>query len=183
MEPTIRTFTGKTVNPLDLSEDDIDIRDIAHALALCNRFAGHTRVPYSVAQHSVYTAVLCPEYPLTALLHDASEAYLGDVTKWVKQSPVMLHYREVEERIQKTINKKFGCLLELPPEVIEADKISVRVEAYRGFLPPLNIDRPGYPDMSVEELTKYPSFYPWSWETAETRFLNTFAALNGKDRE
>src|SRR4051812_2148358 len=103
MAPLILTYTGKHVNPFDLKPDDICIEDIAHALALCNRFAGHTKRPMSVAQHSVYVSRLCPNYRLAGLLHDASEAYLGDVTKWVKSTHEFEAYREAEDRIQYQI--------------------------------------------------------------------------------
>src|SRR5580765_2644929 len=86
MKPLILTFSGKHVNPLNLRPEDIDIVDIAHALACCNRFAGHCRRPINVAQHSVYVSRLCDDtgFERQALLHDASEAYLGDITKWLK---------------------------------------------------------------------------------------------------
>lgn len=79
--PVITTFTGRTVNPLALEVSDIDVRDIAHALACQNRFAGHTQLPVNTALHSYYVSMMCPSNPLRGLLHDGAEAYLGDVTK------------------------------------------------------------------------------------------------------
>lgn len=68
-----------------------DIREIAHALAQINRFTGHCKRPYSVAEHSVLVADIAASEgastsaQLAALLHDAHEAYTGDVSspaKW-----------------------------------------------------------------------------------------------------
>lgn len=67
------------------------IEEIAHALAQINRFTGHCTRPYSVAEHSLLVAQIAanegasPAAQLAALLHDAHEAYVGDVSspaKW-----------------------------------------------------------------------------------------------------
>jgi uncharacterized protein len=82
----IRTFTGKMVDLLDPKPEAIDIRDIAHALAQINRFTGHTRTPYSVAEHCVIgSETIRGELALDFLLHDATEAYLGDVSGPLKR--------------------------------------------------------------------------------------------------
>lgn len=58
-----------------------DITVIAHALANLCRWTGHTRRFYSVAEHSLRAANLVPaKYRLQALLHDAAEAYIGDIS-------------------------------------------------------------------------------------------------------
>src|SRR4051812_43149736 len=78
----IITHTGKWFNVLDPNPDEVDIEDIAHALALQCRFTGHTDEFYSVAQHSVLVANHCPsEYGIYGLLHDGSEAYLSDIAR------------------------------------------------------------------------------------------------------
>src|SRR5262245_25387833 len=98
MDPVMKTYTGKKVNPLNIRVEDIDIRDIAHHLATINRFTVALKRPVSVAQHSIYVARLLdgsgvePE----ALFHDAPEAYLNDINKWLKRTDVMKGYREAE---------------------------------------------------------------------------------------
>lgn len=87
----METFTGKKVNPLELRIEDIDIVDIAHALSQMCRYGGHCHKFYSVAEHSVRVAVKIGEeglysLRLAALLHDAEEAYLGDVIRPLKYS-------------------------------------------------------------------------------------------------
>lgn len=89
-KPFIRMHSGVDVYLDTPTPDVIHIRDIAHHLALINRFNGATETPYSVAQHSVLVADLLrakkqpPHVCLWGLLHDAHEAYLGDVTTPVK---------------------------------------------------------------------------------------------------
>lgn len=68
-----------------------NISEIAYSLAQINRFTGHAKRPYSVAEHSVLVATIAESEgastsaQLAALLHDAHEAYTGDVSspaKW-----------------------------------------------------------------------------------------------------
>ena len=74
--------------PLDPREDEVDIRDIAHGLATTNRYGGQFPAPFSVAQHSCMVSELCqPANALVALLHDAEEAYTGDLIKPLKAIP------------------------------------------------------------------------------------------------
>ena len=83
--PYIQTVSGRRVNPLDPSPDDIDVHDIAVALSNQCRFGGHTRRYYSVAQHACIVSDQMLERgadaqdALWGLLHDASEAYLVDL--------------------------------------------------------------------------------------------------------
>jgi hypothetical protein len=180
----ITTFTHKYVNPLDIRTCDIDIRDIAHALALCNRFAGHTPKPVSVAQHSVYVSRLVGEdspFALQALLHDGSEAYLGDMTKWVKAQPAMAGYREVEERVQEMVYTTFGCPVVMDAAVAAADKLMVRYEAFMmyGAEMPL-FQRQDYPVPTIEEVARVGRWQPWGWREAEMGFLDHFRLLRSE---
>jgi hypothetical protein len=179
MTPSIRTFTGKVVNPFNLKFEDIDILDIAHALSLCNRFAGHTKQPISVAQHSVYVSHLCngSGFELEALLHDASEAYLGDVTKWVKSTPEMLAYRKIEHKVQSVILDKFECDTILPDIVDYADRVMVRYEYTRGYGKSAKINHPNYPPLTPLELKKIGVWGFWGWKTSKNLFLERFENL------
>lgn len=117
---TMQTFTGKLVDLSSFSESDVRLPDIAHSLSLVNRFTGHTTQPYSVAQHSVLVSKLVSrEDALWGLMHDASEAYLGDVARPLK---VMLpQYVELERHVQQVIAKVFGLRWPIPQAVKEAD--------------------------------------------------------------
>jgi len=193
-KPWIMTYTGKVVNPLDVKPDDICIQDIAHALACVNRFAGHTAKPLSVAQHSVLVSKLavsdtgCPpalasKIALQGLLHDASEAYLGDMTKWLKAA--MPVYCEAEERLQQVIFEKFNLPQgNLHPAVERADRVMVMFEASKGFGNAwdgkhLN-SRPGYEPITQEELTIIGKWAPLPWRAAEDAFLVRYRACTTK---
>lgn len=86
----ILTITGREHNLLAPPRDGFDLHEIAHALAHINRYTGHTVRPYSVAEHSLLCADmahLCGHAPvveLCCLLHDAHEAYCGDMPSPIK---------------------------------------------------------------------------------------------------
>lgn len=103
----IATATNKHFYYLDVRIEDIDIQDIASGLANECRFNGQIDNFYSVAQHSVYVSYLvAPEYALEALLHDASEAYVKDLSSPLKK--LLPEYKLIELRVEKMIRKKFG---------------------------------------------------------------------------
>ena len=107
----ITTVTGIHFYPLNPNPKDIVIEDIAHALSIICRANGHFRHFYSVAQHCIACAKeaiergYSPEVILGCLLHDASEAYLCDVTRPVKKH--IPQYLQAEEKLQEVIWKRF----------------------------------------------------------------------------
>lgn len=81
----METNSGRRLDLLNPDPDQIEIDDIAHHLGILPRFNGATRFPYSVAQHSLYVSMLVPDHlKLPALLHDAHEAYIGDLSTPLK---------------------------------------------------------------------------------------------------
>jgi hypothetical protein len=126
----IVTYTGRVIDPLRPDPDQIVIEDIAHALSNMARFTGHTRVFYSVADHSIRcTAIVSQENSLTALMHDASEAYLTDIASPVKRDPDFgPFYRSAEARLERVIAARFGLKYPYPKEVHDADDILFRTE-------------------------------------------------------
>ena len=117
---TMQTYTGALVDLQSFSQADVRLPDIAHALSLINRYTGHTLYPYTVAQHSVIVSRLCsPENALWGLMHDASEAYLGDVASPLKH--MLPQYRTLEQHVQQQIAKRFGLVWPMPAEVHDAD--------------------------------------------------------------
>lgn len=176
----VQTFTGRQFWPLDPRPEDVCIEDIAHALALTSRFGGHCREPYSVAQHSVlvsrFVAQRNPEHALCGLLHDAAEAYVGDMVAPIKRQAQLAHYRRLEDRVLRVILDRFGVFPShadsLSPIVRRADLHLLATEARDFMAPP-----PESWGLWVEPLAE--RIHPWSWRTSEKRFLEAFDALGG----
>lgn len=118
----ITTYTKLDMDPMAPRPEDIRLEDIAHALSLMTRANGHIRHFYSVAQHCISCAREAaargwsPRLQLACLLHDASEAYLSDITR-----PVKIHlpeYKLAEAALQDVIFAHFG-LSGLTPQELE----------------------------------------------------------------
>jgi hypothetical protein len=128
-ESHIQTASGARFNPFAPDPTAISVDDIAQALANLCRFGGHCRAFYSVAQHSCHVADVVAGQGGTAdethwaLLHDAAEAYLGDLPQPIKQhSRLGELYREAELRLQEAICRRFGLPPAPPPIVKEVDR-------------------------------------------------------------
>lgn len=123
---------------IDLSKltvDDITIEDIAHNLAILPRFVGNTSRPISVAEHSILVmqmveeAGASPIVMLQALLHDATEAYMGDIPAPVKAMvPEIRHFEQ--DYLWPVIAEKFGLPLEMDRLIKRADWTAFYVEAH-----------------------------------------------------
>lgn len=125
--PYKELFTGRRFYPLDPRVQDIDIRDIAHSLAMNCRYGGHCTRFYSVAEHSVLIARharcmgMSPRQQLNALLHDAVEAYLGgDIPRPIKLCFPQI--KEVERKIEAVVMAAFDLPAEKPDWIDELDK-------------------------------------------------------------
>lgn len=135
MKPVILTRSGIEFNLLEPTPEMIKIEDIAHALSHLCRFTGHTHCFYSVAMHSYQASYLVPpECMLEALLHDAAEAYVGDVSSPLKS--LLSDYRYIEKRIDAVIRERFGLPKEMSACVKQADLR--RLAAEKRHLMPLN---------------------------------------------
>lgn len=168
----MHTFTGRSLVPQAPTPDAISIKDIAHALSQQCRFAGQIGCFYSVAQHSVICSQLCaPEDALAGLLHDAAEAYLGDLPRPVK-AVVGERYHALDVHLTTVILQQFGLAGPLPPSVIEADDLLCRVEAHELFPDP-----PAWASAIEEPMTHF-RILPWGAMRAETEFLKRFHLLS-----
>lgn len=120
------TRSGNKFFPLDARPEDVLIEDIAFALSNVSRFGGHTRF-YSVAEHSCIVADhLPPALKLLGLLHDATEAYLGDVVRPLKQQ--LPEYKRAESNLWKVIAKRFSLPVDMPPIIKEVDNRALLAE-------------------------------------------------------
>ncbi len=109
---TIKVSAGHYVDLANPDPSTIEVKSIAAALSKVCRFGGHCPQFYSVAEHCIHaTALACSEgYTGDALvavfLHDAAEAYIGDMVKPLKVT--MPQYGEAEQRIEAAIQAAFG---------------------------------------------------------------------------
>lgn len=133
------TYTGLTFYPLDPQIEDVSTRDIAHSLALLCRANGHYRHFYSVGQHCLNCANeaklrgYSKRIQLGCLLHDASEAYISDITRPVKHA--LDEYLEIENSLQRFLYAVYG-LSDLTEEehVLIADIDDEMLEEEKGRL-------------------------------------------------
>jgi len=123
----IETYSGRAFHFEDANPEDVCVEDIAHALSMLNRYTGHTLVPYSVAQHcAIMSQIVPPPFAPWALMHDATEAYLGDVSKPLKS--LLPEYQLLEYNLEAVIAERFGLSWPMPETVHEADVIMLATE-------------------------------------------------------
>lgn len=123
----MQTYSGRQFWPLDPRADEVHIEDIAHHLSAICRYNGACERFYSVAEHSVAVSYNVPsEMALLGLLHDATEAYVGDVIRPIKAH--LIGYKEIEQSVWRAIADRFGLPHELPPEVKIADNAVLLAE-------------------------------------------------------
>lgn len=173
MQPSIKTFDGTYFDFLNPTESMVSITSIAHALSNICRFTGHCRFNYSVAQHSYYVSLQVPEHlALQGLLHDAPEAYIGDVSSPLKQ--LLQDYRVIEERVTKVVHSALDLPERLAPEVKHADLAMLRAEHDQVLT---NGFDPCRWDVVMHISPARVAISPWSSEEAEWMFLSRYAQL------
>ncbi len=177
IRPWVQTASGGRFNLIDPSPAEVCIRDIAEALAKTCRFNGHTQYFYSVAQHSclVMELITSIEAWPYGLLHDAHEAYTGDLTTPVRNLLIQEAgydiWDEINKDIERVIHEAFG--LKWPPHptlaklVKEADMVALATEK-RDVL----TDGPLW-EVRLPQADK--SFLrPWTWVEAHHNFIDRF---------
>lgn len=188
-------LSGRRLDLLQPSPEDIAIEDIAHGLARVARWNGQTagNDAFSVAQHSLLVEKIVSHrhsgwekcWQLAALLHDAPEYVVGDLISPFKAA-IGFDYKAFELRLLQAIHVRFGLPAQLPDEVRRAIKAADRLCAYfeatqlAGFSPeeaeryfgPTPKDIPAALQRDLEPLT------PMSTRLAQEAFLSRFAALS-----
>lgn len=115
---------------LDLAHPErytFNLEEIVNALNKICRFNGHTSIFYSVLQHSILCAEICPKkYKKQALLHDASEAFIGDVSSPLKK--LLPEYKIIEQNVQRAICEQFNIDYPFHKEIHLADRYALKIE-------------------------------------------------------
>lgn len=117
--PSVMLMSGAWFDFLDPQSSAFTIEDIAHGLSNTCRYSGQCRRFYSVAEHCLHVSDLAKDHALEALLHDASEAFIGDVTRPLKQ--LLPQYKQIEANVECAIFDRFGINYPMSPEVKAAD--------------------------------------------------------------
>lgn len=177
----IKTYSGIMFDPLCPDTELISIVDIAHALSMLCRANGHFKSFYSVGQHSINCMQEAKarghsrKIQLACLLHDASEAYLSDVTRPVKAE--LSKYREIEIPLQNLIWNKW--LTE--PLTDEEERIVFQIDdaiLAHEFLALMDTQLGN----TVPKLTSVPKFEFIGFAECEREFLRLFRGLTGKEK-
>lgn len=169
--PLILTRTGRLLDLRCPEEHDFDIEEIAHALSQLCRYTGHPVGFYSVAQHSVLVSTLLSRQDaLAGLLHDAAEAYIGDVSAPLKG--LLPEYRALEARLQAALFAAFGLPPVLPKAVGWADQVLLVTEM-RDLMP-------AHPALAalLPAVGPMPEpMIPWPIRVARQAFLDRYTQL------
>lgn len=173
-----QTYKGHVFWPLEPErEQEILIEIIAHSLALQCRYNGHCNEFYSVAEHSVliarelYMQTGDKNLALKGLLHDATEAYLGDIPRPIKQ--LWPGFKELENRWHIRIFNHFGLSTDMPEEIKISDYRMLKTEAEQimEWPPPQSWNFPeGIEPYDIKIIC-------WSPKSAEQSFLHWFNFL------
>jgi len=171
--PWIQTCSGKKFYVDEAEVEQIAIEDIAHALSMMCRFNGHCIRFYSVAEHSVHVSYeIDEELALVGLLHDAAEAYLGDVVSPLKKQ--LKDFKCFEKRMEAVIAERFGIDAELfSCEELKRADVQLLVDEKARVM----VKEPEqWPDDTP--LVQNPSRIEcWSQVEAKKRFLERFEEL------
>lgn len=145
-EPILTMIGGKTISMINPKSEDVDFGFIDRALGRLRRFNGETLEPWSVADHSILVhdivaEMLCPEASaktrFCALMHDAHEAYLGDMICPVRDALATLgsgahDFEALKAQFDQAIFGKAKIAWPLPREVVGmiryADHVALQIE-------------------------------------------------------
>ncbi len=189
-----RMLSGRRLDILNPSPLDIEIEDIAHGLARVSRWNGQTRGKhsFSVAQHSIMVERLVrgnapkldQKWFLAALLHDAPEYVIGDMITPFKHVLGGV-YHEIEERLDRAVNIRFG----LPPIIPDSVKRTIkRADRMAAWLEATQLA--GFSQQEALKIFIKPAgtpanirLRPQSPNDAATSFLRRFSILGGYKKQ
>ena len=167
MNDEILTRTGNLVSIGGIRWYDVRIDDIAHALSLLCRYGGHCATFYSVAEHSCILHDYATdngyskEAAFFALMHDAAEAYVGDVCAPLKTQAL----RDREKVVHEALRRRFNLTLYKPilDEILRFDK-RIRHDEMNAL----------FPDYWNSDAGLGVPIHGWDWNDAKTEFIGRF---------
>lgn len=177
MSHVIQAINGGRFDLLNPEASTFSIFEIANSLSHLCRFTGHLVAPYNVAHHSWLVSHVVPaEHALAGLLHDAAEAFMGDVATPLKA--LLPEYKALEERVETVVLSRFGLPPRLPPEIKAADLVLLATER-RDLL--TDAQRAGLEWAVLEGVEPLPEVIrPWPSHVARERFLERYHELTGQ---
>ena len=131
--PTITLRSGAEFDLLDPWGSSFTLSDVAHGLAHICRYAGQCSGFYSVAEHSILVSEVATGCELQALMHDAAEAFLGDVTRPLKQ--LLPDYKKIETDVEAAVLARFG-IGPLASSAVKAADLRVLAAEQQQIMPP-----------------------------------------------
>lgn len=176
--PWFVSLKGNRIFPLDLRPEEIDPEEIACALSKICRFGGQLESFYSVGQHSVLVAQEVPRHlAFVGLLHDATEAYRGDMVRPLKRA--LPEFQAIEDKIWLAITERFRLPYLLPPQVKEANTRMLMTEKRDLLIP---AEWPWAEDQVALSLPPYDDLEIRSWDHTGARraWMQLFWELGGR---
>ena len=170
------TASGRVFFSMDPRPEEIYIEDIAWQLARQCRFNGALKEDveiYTIAQHCCLVSDHCPpSLKLEGLLHDAAEAYVGDMIKPIKLQ--IISFKAVETRVEHAVRKRFGLPKDMSPLVKEQDRAAVATEHRDLQLHTGKVDWGDWEKYCWPEKIE-----PWSISKSRSEFRIRFHELTG----
>lgn len=138
----IKVRSGRYLDLIDPQPSQFQFSDIAGGLAKLCRFSGQTERFYTVAEHCCNCAIVSrrrgdnPNVTLAVLMHDAAEAFIGDVTRPLKE--MLSDYRVIEQKLERVIAEKFSIDFGAAADRIHEIDRDVLMAERRQLFPPDN---------------------------------------------
>lgn len=177
---TIRLYSGGYLDLANPKPDQFELIDIAKGLSNICRFGGQIGEFYSVAQHCVSCHDVAerdgcsPEQCLAVLMHDAAEAFVGDMVKPLKE--LITGFVRVEDRIQDCIAAKFGIDFAAHKDVIREIDHAVLIAERRMLF---SVDKTFWHGEDTVRNVRYAVRIPKSPMDAEDDFYSVAKQLLG----
>ena len=172
--PTIMLSSGNYFDLLDPAGSRFQLRDIAQGLGNACRFAGQCSSFYSVAEHSWHASFLVPQsLAFAALMHDAAEAFIGDVTRPLKS--LLPAYKDIEREIERVIAERFALADLCSHPIVKTVDLRLLAAEQAAMMPAHDDTWSGMAGIDVPEI----DFKLWSPPEAARRWLLRAEALIG----